>query len=277
MSVARAFFAAYQEGRPFQISKHHAEAFWNFAPTSPQHWAHCPTRDMNCFFLPLSSCPTEIGRDDAPRGVKPTAGTDLERFLWLRHYAFRPQQRVRQQLFAFLQKYTPSHYDPAQPCAAIHVRRGDIAFGKGRRYAAVEEYLHAGNITQGETVVLLTDDISTIEEVERYHRDDYHWIYLNRPRFRGSQGGFEGFVPSEDPAFEVLAIMAEAQLASRCNKLVHGKSGFVNVIAEEMEASGHSFRRIYLNTQLNKAEQHKMDPKDRAKIYLDEIQKRHEE
>jgi hypothetical protein len=87
-------------------------------------------------------------------------------------------------------------------------------------------------------------------------------------------GGFEAFIPSKDPALEILAIMAELEMATVCNKLVHGKSGFVAVIAEAMENAGHPFQTIYLQTQQNKQEQAKMDPKDRAEIYLKEIQER---
>lgn len=271
MATARSFYAAYKQSKPFQITKAHDKAIWNFSPRNPEHWAYCPTKDMNCYFLPLSSCPAELGRDDGDRGIKPSGGQAKLEFAWLRQYAFRPRHRLRRKLVEYMQEQqTPV----TTPCAAIHVRRGDIAFGRGRRYAAVDEYLQAGNITKGETVVLLTDDVSTIEEVEKYHKNDYNWVYLNRARVRGSTGGFEGFIPSQDPALEVLAIMSEIKLASSCNKLVHGKSGFVAIIVEAMENSGHPFETIYLQTQQDKKQQAKLDPKDRAEIYLNAIQER---
>jgi hypothetical protein len=307
MATARSFYAAYQSGKSFQISKRHVNANWNFSPrardimnsnntnnqstttmststTAHSHWAYCETEDMNCYYLPLSPCPGEIGRDDADRGIKPTKPKQRKEFLWLRRYAFRPRQRLRQKVLEFRANHLKLQADhvgmltsPVTPCAAIHVRRGDIAFGRGRRYAAVEEYLQAGNITTGETVVVLTDDVSTIEEIEQYHAKDYNWIYLERPRHRGSEGGFEGFIPSSDPAFEILAILVEIQLASQCNKLVHGKSGFVATIADEMELSGHPYELIYLQTQLDKGDQPKLDPKERAAGYLKAIQDRHKD
>ena len=277
MAVARSFYAAYRSHQPFQITRAHHKANWNFSPrrhhNKTTHWASCPTEDMNCYYLNISSCPAVLGQHNAARGTKPSSTAAKDEFRWLRQYAFRPRHVVRLQL----QRYFLEQQNVAvvtRPCAAIHVRRGDIAFGRGRRYAAVDEYLEAGHIQKGETVLLLTDDVSATEEVEQYHKDDYNWVYLDRPRFRGSSGGFEGFIPSQDPAMEILAIMAELKLASQCNKLVHGKSGFVAVIVEAMENAGHPFETFYLQTQQNKQEQAKMDPKDRAQVYLQQIQER---
>ncbi|GAX16567.1 hypothetical protein FisN_7Lh295 [Fistulifera solaris] len=285
MAVARSFYAAYQSQHAFQLTVQHATANWNFSPKDPHHWAFCPTRDMNCFYLPLSSCPAEQGRNDAPRGSKPTAGVALQEFQWLRQYAFRVRHVVRQHVQAywetqpvhiqqFVHSNNSSNNNNNNPkCTAIHVRRGDIAFGKGRRYAAVDEYLMAGNVRPGETVVLLTDDTSAIEEVERYLKQDQEWIYLDRPRTTGTALGFEGFIPSQDPAYEVVSILAELQLVSHCQKLVHGKSGFVTVLAEAMSSPV----LVNLPIQLDKKQQPKMDPADRAQIYLQQIREHYEE
>ena len=48
-------------------------------------------------------------------------------------------------------------------CTAIHVRRGDIAFGKGRRYAAVDEYLEAGKVKPGQVVRAQLDRIEKVD------------------------------------------------------------------------------------------------------------------
>jgi hypothetical protein len=289
MAVARSFYAAFQAKRPFQITRAHAAARWNFSPrplntsssitssssssaTEQQHWAYCETQDMNCYYLPLSPCPAVIGQNNGERGDKPATGMAKDEFRWLRQYAARPRHVVRWHLQQYMMQQ--KQLARLQPCTAIHVRRGDIAFGRGRRYAAVEEYLQAGQVVKGETVVLLTDDVTAIEEVERYHRQDYNWVYLDRPRFRGAEGGFEGFIPSQDPALEILAIMAEIKMASQCHKLVHGKSGFVALIVEALENSGQAFEIVYLDTQQDKKQQEKMDPVDREKKYLQRIQER---
>lgn len=272
MAVARSFYASYQSQHAFQITLAHDTANWNFSPKNASHWAFCKTRDMNCFYLPLSPCPAEQGRSDAPRGNKPSSGKTLQEFQWLREYAFRVRHVIRQHV----QEYWETQPERVQQfvqgtntkCTAIHVRRGDIAFGKGRRYAAVDEYLEAGGVQPGETVLLLTDDTSAVEEVEQYLLQDQNWIYLDRPRTTGTALGFEGFIPSQDPAFEVLSILAELQLASHCQKLVHGKSGFVTVIAEAMSSP----ELVNLPIQLDKKQQPKMDPEDRAQAYLKQIE-----
>lgn len=48
------------------------------------------------------------------------------------------------------------------------------------RIAPYKEYIENGHINEGDTIVLLTDDASTVEEVEKYHAKKYNWIYLKR-------------------------------------------------------------------------------------------------
>lgn len=283
MSIARAGYASYLRRQPFQRTRAHSKFRWNFATNDTTHWAYCPSQDMECIFLPVSSCPTSIGVNTAPRGTKPTSGVEKRQFDWWRHYAFRPRHSIRHRLVMYLQAHgidvelqqQQQLSQDTSKCTAIHVRRGDIAYGKGRRYAAVDEYLDAAHVSLGSRIVLLTDDVSAVEEVEQFWKDQYEWIYLQRPRVRGSELGFEGFVPSHDPVQEIVAILAELQLAAPCDKLVHGKSGFVAVILEAMqEHQKGKVQSVYLDTQQNKADQPKMDPKDRAAGYLKQIQER---
>ena len=72
-----------------------------------------------------------------------------------------------------------------------------------RRYAAVQEYLDVGQVEGGDTIFLLTDDQTTIDEINTYHKNEYNWVYLNKTRHRGMEGGWEGHVPSGDGPFEV--------------------------------------------------------------------------
>jgi len=273
MAVSRSLYAAYNQHQlPMTYRRGHENAQWNFAPREESHWAFCSSRDLDCYFLPLSDCNnTEAAK--APRGNKPSTSNAKQEFRWLRQYAFRPKHIVRKKLVEYLKEHEVD-LKSMDSCTAIHVRRGDIAFGKGRRYAAVDEYLEAGNVSKSDTVLLLTDDVSAVEEVEKHWKSDYKWIYLDRPRFRGSTGGFEGFLPSKDPALEVLAIMAEVEMTSRCNKVIHGKSGFVAILLEAIENAGHSYKDVHLQNQLNKQDQPKMDPKDRAAKYLKDIEER---
>ena len=278
-SIARAFYASYQQGHAYQYNQHAAGARWNFASNDTSHWAYCPSQDMQCYFLPLGGCPPIVGLHNAPRGNRQPR-TNHE-YRWLRQYAFRPRHSVRQQLMSMINEHATTVTiapNNSTPCTVIHVRRTDIAFGKGRRYLPVQAYLTAGTVARGATVVVLTDDSSTIDEIEQYHMGQYNWVYLHRPRFRGPEGGFEGFIPSKDPASEVLAIMAELQMASQCQTLVHGKSGFVEIIQEAMmeKQDADSLNFIYLDNQQDKASQPKLDPQVRANQYLEQILQKNE-
>ena len=158
----------------------------------------------------------------------------------------------------------------------MHVRRGDSGFVKfpWRRYAAVQEYVDKAQIQKGDTIVLLTDDESTIEEVERYHATNFKWIYLKRQRTRGTEGGFNKHIPSGDPALEVITIMAEVKLASQCNKLVAGHSGFVTTITDAMDAIGKKYTQYTVQTRVKEADvkqERKIDAKVRVEKMLKAI------
>jgi hypothetical protein len=95
------------------------------------------------------------------------------------------------------------------PCTMMHVRRADAGVPSRqpyRRYAAVQEYLDEAHVEEGDNIVLLTDDQTTINEIYKYH-PNYNWIYLDRPRSRGVETGYNGHIPSGDAAFEVLMVI----------------------------------------------------------------------
>ena len=60
------------------------------------------------------------------------------------------------------------------------------------------------------------------------------WAYLDRPRFKGSSGGWENQTPSRNPALETIFLLAEFELAMACSVFVHGKSGFSNFIYQHV-------------------------------------------
>lgn len=68
----------------------------------------------------------------------------------------------------------------------------------------------------------------------------------------GAEGGFDGHIPSKDPPYDLVAILAELKLASQCTKLVHGDSGFATLISQAMEDAGTRYETFYVNTLLNK-------------------------
>ena len=168
-----------------------------------------------------------------------------------------------------LTSFSCSFYDPvAHP-------PGVWAYQSWPTYPWNTEYIDKANIQPNDTIVLLSDDISTIEEVERYHADKYHWIYLKRRRFRGTEGGINNHLPSGDPASEVVAIMAEVKLASQCSKLVTGTSGFVTAIKDALEVAGTSYKHYTVQTRVKKDDIQKdkrLDAKVRAQRLWDEIE-----
>jgi hypothetical protein len=77
---------------------------------------------------------------------------------------------------------------------------------------------------------------------------------MDRPRVNMSFGGFDGHIPSGDPAFDVVAIFAEVKAAAQCRKLVHGNSGFVNEILVAREIAGFDPPEKYrVNTGIDKS------------------------
>jgi hypothetical protein len=83
-----------------------------------------------------------------------------------------------------------------------------------------------GNICQKDPVLILTDDKMTIYEAKIFY-PDYNWIYMDWPWVNITYGGFENLTPSGDEVKKFVAIYAKMLLASRCNKLVYGYSGFI--------------------------------------------------
>ena len=300
--IVKGLWAAYNQGRPFQLTKHWEGARWLFATNRTDHWGYCPTTDMNCYFLEISSCPPVYRRNDKYNASAVNTVREKQHYQWVRQYATRPRFQTRRKLHEFMQQRLPVVADATNTnasvtvaadrqsqtrsllynnCTSIHIRRGDVGYPRHpfRRYAAVKEYLEIGNITTGSNIVLLTDDQSTIEEVQTYHSQDYRWIYMDRPRNTGVQGGMDGHIPSGNEAQEVLTIMAEVKLASNCNKLVHGHSGFVVTIKDEMDTSGVPYESILLDTKLSWDELRKWrnqhNPSARVDHMMAQIQAHH--
>lgn len=278
--VVRALWTGLHLGRAVQITKHWPGHRWLFSVENKDHWAHCDSTDMNCYFLPISNCPAIYGEQT---DLKPKGGSseqEKKQVQWIRQFVTRPRVKLRR-------KHNEDNIEMASMlntlennCTAIHVRRGDVGFARHpfRRYAAVKEYLDIGNVTQGETIVLLTDDETTIEEIRKYHATDYTWVFMNRPRNNGVAGGMDGHIPSGDESLEILNIMSEVKLAAKCNKFIHGQSGFVVSVYDELEATGRNFTSVFLDTTVSYEEmkqwRRKADPKSRAEAMLSDIRRK---
>jgi hypothetical protein len=123
-------------------------------------------------------------------------------------------------------------------CVVIHVRRADVVLHKSatRKYHAISEYLEAfwnqssHPPSNNPTFFLLTDDANAISEALALHGED-RWMYVDRPRFRGAEGGWENQLPSGKPKFEVAAMLGIFRLVQQCGStFVFGSSSFANYI-----------------------------------------------
>jgi len=258
--LAYSFLKALQEQRPFQIDQH--DVPWLYGPQNVSSWAYCPSQDITCYFLPLSACPRKlVVKTNLQRVVRmdrlatrpERSPTSFRQFEWLKDFMTRPRQKMRRKLMELRDSVALQ-----LPCITMHVRRADVGIpGKPyRRYASVAEYLDAAKSTidPGANILLLTDDQSTIDEVHKYHSEEYHWMYLNRTRHHGVQGGWESHVPSGDGPLEVLAILTETHLAMQCKKIIHGDSGFIGAIRQKMGAQGIRHNTYHVATTVTKDE-----------------------
>jgi len=181
-----------------------------------------------------------------------------ESTLWLLEYATRAQTWLRHKAVD-LAATVPL----PTSCSVLHVRRADVVLhGRfSRAYHKLGEYIKAAGPQLSRHILLLTDDANAISEALAYNarrrqkqqqsrqlpqgvdtsvrssssltwqqqqEQEIEWFYLDRPRHKGPEGGFENQIPSEDPEFEVVALLAEFLLVQRCNLLVHSKSNLAD-------------------------------------------------
>lgn len=242
--LSSTFWYAFTRHIPFQVAK---RGPWLYAVTSDtNHWAYCEDQDHSCLFMPLSPC-SRIQPPQEKIGRRPNKDnhTQVLQSLWLKNYMIRPKQAMRHQLYVLGRPY---HEKLQNGCIALHVRRSDAGVPRApfRRYAAVQEYLDllpppppAG---PKPTVFLLTDDATTIDEIQKHHSDNspYNWVYTDKNRNRGVEKGFDGHVPTQsDGPTELLYIEVEQELAAQyCRSFVHGRSGYANTLADRMIMAG---------------------------------------
>jgi len=195
----------------------------------PPSNAVCPARDLSCFFKPIN-CTAPV--------KKPTmlhAST-----LGLRPHDWLVQEAERRAAFAQL----------TEPCAVVHVRRSDVLlnFGFGQkssvplyRYVPLVEYFEEGTSALKRwgvrNILIITDSASAIAEVAQLPeqlRKGYAIRYLDRPRFNGSEGGWENHFPSGSAKEEVIWIMTIASLVPRCHVWIGTQSSFATFMRVRM-------------------------------------------
>jgi hypothetical protein len=241
--LMQGFMSAYLQKQPFQITRHWHGAIWNYAGIHDGGNGTnvtCASKDPSCYFLPISHCQAPFDLS-SPGNVKRPKFQRVEVQPYMRWYMTRPQQWLRHAVYLYLQEQligdtAPLRNSSLQPLTAFHVRRTDVVLERRkkdtRQYFPLKDYLDACHAKKGDSIVLFTDDMTTIEELALH--PDINFIYFQRKRFRGAKGGFSGHVPSGNPMMEVVAILAELKLATHCQTLVHTTSGYSKLLEAVM-------------------------------------------
>ena len=269
---------AYQQKRPFQLI---ANEPWKYAisPTDEKEVKVCPSANMFCYFLPLGRC--AAGRNYVnPKGrfardSQRTTPTQRLHLSWLRIHATRPQQWFRKRLYDYMKKNAPRKVQT--PCVAMHVRRSDVSKFKiqARKYFAISEYiqkvpsLQSKNVTN---ILLFTDDANAIDEALEFH-PEYNWMYVNRTRYRGTEGPLGMHLPTKDPLTEVLAIHAVLRLAKHCGTLVHSFSSFSKAIYDHMAWKQRNITKIQIISTSKRYNKANIDSPMLLQSKLDELRK----
>ncbi|CAB9514941.1 expressed unknown protein [Seminavis robusta] len=229
---------------------------WHYASPKPFNiqTAACPSQDMFCYFLPLTSCNSPennnntvdekwFPRDDQTRYWN-------EKGHWLYQYGSRPQEWLRYRVYRFVQHQLHSSWPAAArlasntnsdfTCTALHVRRADVILHKrwSRAYHSIAEYMNVSDQIH-DNIFLLTDDSNAVGEA--VHEFPHHnWIYVDRKRYKGAEGGWEQQLPSQDPAFEVTVILGVGRLVQKCDGIVKSFSRFGAYLYGELHAANQS-------------------------------------
>jgi len=254
---------AKRNNKPFQLFTN----FWQYVSTKDGQ-SVCPRKDMFCYFLNLTNCDTPFKKEDVRKNqIGPNLHVTREPGTWFREYATRQQTWLRREVYL----YSTQHINITTPCMAMHVRRADVVLHNklSRKYHPISEYIEAmidaekKNSTRN--ILLFTDDHNAISEALVLY-PQYNWMYFDRPRHKGSEGGFENQVPSQDPKFEVIVLLSIFRAARRCSGLVYSNSGLAEHIRSEMEDSATSSNTTYLDVNLETGNQNIKSPENRATV-----------
>ncbi|CAB9517893.1 expressed unknown protein [Seminavis robusta] len=234
--------AAHQTGKSLTIAT--SSFGWHYAAKKDGSKPVCSQRNMQCYFLNLTNCRSterpSIGRQYFLAGQ----WQGFQQAWSYLEYVVRPQKWLRREVYEYSKPYEAQL---SAPCTVLHVRRGDVVLldPTPRRYHAIEEYLDkAHNVTKN--ILLLTDDANAIGEALNLF-PDYNWVYLNRTRYRGTEGGWENHIPSDSPKLEVISLLSELRLARKCSTFIHSKSNLADYIFSEMKAVQTKVKKINLD------------------------------
>lgn len=239
-NIQNTIMYAHATGVPFQVSQnpwHYAapveagKAHLN-ADKLPQAKPVCSLKTMHCYFLNMSNC--------APSTIRNNTRLDIHRIYnprWYKEFYLRQQTWLRHRIHQFLQ-----NQNIQQPCTVFHVRRGDVVKHgiHSRKYHSIAEYLNrTGEIQIEPNILLLTDDANAISEA-KHTSPTHNWMSIDRPRYKGSEGGWERHLPSNDPAFEMIVLLSTFRLVTQCQSYIHTDGNFAKCLADEMIAAANA-------------------------------------
>lgn len=237
---------ALETKQPFQIWN---KTPWHYAAKKDGSRPVCPEKSMHCYFLPLSSCDPNLKNvfnNSFYYKFQPMYRVLTNRLYM--EYATRQRTWLRKAVYDF-----SKNINLTRPCTVMHVRRGDVVLHEAwtRRYHPLGEYIDATDqITN--TVLLLTDDDNAIKEALSEF-PGFNWVYIDRLRFKGKEGGWENHIPSDDPRLEVIVLGSIFRMAGFCKVLIHTRSNLADYIAAMMmNARGRDFLRVNLDTDSSK-------------------------
>jgi hypothetical protein len=219
----------------------------------------CETQDMGCFFLPFSSCWNKTDMDFMGNGYlnrHPRIQHFAKPYKYIMDYITRPTQSFRKEIYDYVEERAPKITGPAM---CLHVRRTDVVLhgNLARRYHAIQEYMEAAQTKVPNrfhrNVILFTDDDDAIDEAKS-HYPQHNWIYLNRTRHRGTEGGWEGQVPSNSPRLEVVILHSIFRMMQHCDVYVFSTSNIALIFGSY---APNSTEWINLDDGLHKSRIHK--------------------
>lgn len=243
--LAQGLYFAMEEKKPMmivpnpQISK---KQVWQYAALSDGSKATCPSKNLDCYFLPVSSCKPdpELVQQQAYQ-VNDTFNAALHSkntFPWAYQYLTRGQQWIRRAVVNFVEQQKPP-FPQNETCTVIHVRRGDVVLQKqmvnprqNRGYHPIADYLDLlpeERRRPGSNILLFTDDADAIDEAQLIH-PEINWHWFNRSRYRGRPDKFMKHTVADTPKDDVVAILGTFEIATQCDAMVRGISGFGDLI-----------------------------------------------
>ena len=260
-SLADALWIGMVENRPVQMIltglSGAKPGVWHYAGMKDGSKPICPSTDMYCYMLSMTNCAAKKDKKDIiglNRELKYLSGppivhqpkasthsTKANNFLiqqgeahkkkpWIIEYETRVQTWLRKEIY----EYYTNRIQMQTPCTVLHVRRSDIKGHGQRKYHPIKHYIDKIGDNLHQNILLLTDDQNAIEEAESQYPDQ-NWMYFNRTRFRGTEGGWENHFPSGDPKTETVTLLSIFRAVRQCDSISMQKGNFAHFLVMNMD------------------------------------------